>query len=705
VSEDPARAPSAAALPSQDEPPELPEDGVAVLHGSTFMISDGAGDVDREPTGLFHRDTRLLSQFVLRLDGTRLHALSSGQTDFHEARFFSTNQPTAALPPRALSVERYRLVRDGLLERVTVRSHLDHHLVVSLALEADADFADLFDVKEGTTRAEGRHLTEHLPSDGALRFRYRNGPFRAGVDIRVSQPFEQFDGQTAVFRLELPPRGTWRAELRAVPAVRPADDPPERGDPAEGTELQREAFEELLRWRSNFPRLELAPEDLQRVYGRTVEDLGGLRMHLEEADQECDVLAAGLPWFMTLFGRDASIAAFETLFAAPDIADETLRALAALQGRSYDAFRDEEPGRILHELRHGELTVLGRRPYNPYYGAADATPLWLILLSEHASLTGKSDVVAELWPHALAAVEWIERSIAGPIPPFVAYKTSSPLGLVHQGWKDSRDPIRFHDGRPATPPLAVCEVQGYAYDALRRTAALAREIMHDAETADRLDTGAQTLAARFDEAYWIESLGWYAVALDGERRVVDSLTSNVGHLLWSGIVPEHRAERVRDVLMSEPMWSGWGVRTLASSEPGYNPIGYHTGAIWPHDTTIVATGLARYGFHDDAARLVRGMMDAAGYFGARLPEALAGYPRAESVFPVRYPTASSPQAWSAAAPFQWLRLILGMALEEGELVARPPTEIAPIALRGVMAGGRRWAIRAEDRDAVVEPMG
>jgi glycogen debranching enzyme len=355
-----------------------------------------------------------------------------------------------------------------------------------------------------------------------------------------------------------------------------------------------------------------------------------------------------------------------------------------------DPFREEEPGKIAHELRVGEMTAFEERPHSPYYGSADSTALFLVLLDEYERWTGDRALVAELEREARAAIDWIDRYGDRDGDGFIEYeRQNTQTGLENQGWKDSGDSIAFADGTLAPPPRATCELQGYVYDAKLRTARLAREVWGDADWADRLERQASELKQRFNEAFWIPERGFFALALDGRKRKVDSLTSNIGHLLWSGIANKDAAESCARHLMSDALFSGWGVRTMAAGEGSFNPIGYHVGTVWPHDTSIIAWGLRRYGYRQEAARLARGILEAAELFHHRLPEAFAGYAREATMYPVEYPTACSPQAWAAGAPLLLVRTLLGLE-PYGEHLIIDPCLPEPIGRLELLDIPGRW---------------
>jgi glycogen debranching enzyme len=412
--------------------------------------------------------------------------------------------------------------------------------------------------------------------------------------------------------------------------------------------------------------------------------------------------AAGLPWFMTVFGRDSLITSFQALPFTPELAETTLRVLSRYQGTKVDDFRDEEPGKILHEIRFGELTHFDERPHSPYYGTADATPLFLVLLDEYERWTGDTRLVRELEPNARAALQWIDEHGDRDGDGYVEYeRRNTETGLENQCWKDSWDSIRYADGRVAKGPIATCEIQGYVYDAKVRTARLAREIWNDQDLAARLDYEAAELRDRFNRDFWLADRNYFALALDGKKRPVDAITSNAGHLLWSGIADDDKAEAVAQHLVGDTLFSGWGVRTMAEGEGGYNPIRYHNGTVWPHDNSLIAAGLARYGYRAEAARVAFATLEAATYFRYRLPEVFAGYRRRRTSFPVEYPTASSPQAWATGAPLLCLRVLLGLEPEADDLHVNPvlPERIERIELLEIPG---RWG-RTDATSAIAEP--
>ena len=459
-------------------------------------------------------------------------------------------------------------------------------------------------------------------------------------------------------------------------------------------------------WLERIPAFDSGSDLLNNVFRQSVVDLAALRISGDLLGEHYVLPAAGLPWFMTLFGRDTLITSLQTLWVGAGLARGALHLLGALQGTRVDDFRDEEPGKIMHEVRNGELTLLGEKPHSPYYGTADAAPLWLILLSDYWRFTGQDRFVLTRWHHVLAALRWIDGYGDRDEDGYVEYQTRSSEGLGNQCWKDSWDGIQFADGRIPYLPIASAEIQGYVYDAKLRVAELARRVVLDEQLATRLEREAADLAQRFNDDFWSDERGgYYVVGLDGDKCPIDSLTSNIGHLLWSGIVPPERARLVAGQLLSDRLFSGWGVRTLSVEDRGYNPIGYHIGTIWPHDNALVALGLARYGFRDEANRIALAQLEAAAYTGFRLPEAFAGFERPINRFPVPYPTACSPQAWATGAPFLFVQAMLGLEARDGELRLSPhvPPEIGRIRLHRVHAFGAEFDIEADRKEGELRP--
>jgi glycogen debranching enzyme len=661
---------------------------VKILDGNTFVVSDPRGDIEAsltDPTGLFSFDTRFLSTWVLTVNGERLNALSVDDLQYFEARFFLVPGTGTVYVDAKLSVIRQRAVGDGFHEELTILNHADEPIELTVRVDADSDFADLFEVKDALKK-KGRY-GNRIDEDG-LHLVYERETFVRLTTISASAP-AAIDEKGLTFVVTIGPQGSWTTDLDVVTAagaggrlVRPKYRRGERrAQPNIGRSLEN--------WLEEAPRLECDDDRLRATYRRSLVDLAALRFSPLIAGGR-SLPAAGLPWFMTMFGRDSILTSLQALPFTPELAATTLKALGDWQGSRIDDFRDEDPGRILHEMRYGEMTAFEERPHSPYYGCADATPLYVVLLDEYERWTGDRSLVRQREHEARAALAWIDDYADLLGNGYVWYqRRNEQTGLENQCWKDSWDSISYRDGRIPGFPRATCELQGYAYDAKIRGARLARSVWNDPAFADRLEQEAAELKRRFNRDFWVADGGYFALALDPDGNQVDSMASNNGHLLWSGIVDKSKAKAVVENLLGPRLFSGWGVRTLAEGEGRYNPIGYHVGTVWPFDNSFIAWGLRRYGFKDEAATIAEGILDAAGFFDGRLPEAFGGYERSFTKYPVQYPTACSPQAWSTGAPLLLLRTMLGLEPIGDHLVVDPalPTSIGRLELLDIPG---RW---------------
>jgi glycogen debranching enzyme len=710
-----ARAEVAAAATVQLPPPHptiVPATdlgGVGVLkHGNLYFLSDPFGDVhpDSRGLGLYDLDTRVLSCAVLRLNGARPILLRAQSAASHLSTIQLTNpelrrDPSLkqgggdALSIRSLSLSRRRWVAGGLAERLAVTNYSAVRQSITLELELDADAADIFEVR-GWPRAErGTHLPiEVTPESIVFAYDGRDGLRRRTLvsfspaevtavpddgrpgdhgSVLVRWTFDVEAGGHSGVRWEVatdlaPTPGSRRpAEptptrlARSVTGDRLEADGPVPARAASGAAAVGDpvvAAGEYDAWHGQCARIRSDGELLDLALQRSVADLRLLRNDGPFLGEH--YVAAGIPWFTTLFGRDSIITSLQVLPFMPHVARETLRVLADWQATEDDPVRDMEPGKILHELRVGELARTGELPHRPYYGSVDSTPLWLVLLHETYRWTGDLDLVRSLWPNALAAIEWIDRHGDADGDGFVEYRRRNPAGLLNQGWKDSGDAIRHVDGSIALAPIALAEVQGYVYDAKRRMSELA-ERLGDRALSRHFAAEADELQKRFDDAFWMPDTAFYAMALDGDKRQVQTIGSNAGQCLWSGIVPAERVDPVVNRLIDPSMDCGWGIRTYAAGQPGYNPVGYHTGTVWPHDNALIAAGMKRMGRHDAADRIATRIFEAAQHSpDFRLPELFCGFDRGLAEVPVPYPVACSPQAWSAATPLSLLQTMLGM---------------------------------------------
>ncbi|MFR9751959.1 glycogen debranching N-terminal domain-containing protein [Nocardia sp. 004] len=666
---------------------------VTLVEGGTFCLSNRLGDVEPgKPHGLFFRDARVLSRWELLVNGRPAEPLSVLSPEAFAARFVLRRPPQAGLADSTLLVVRERIVADGMHELLTLENMGREPTAVLLELHVDADFIDLFAVKEGragNTRADVTVADSELVlHDYADRSR--------GISISTTVEAEVLPG-TMIWRVIVPVGECWQTEIIAQPtlgnqrfqAVAPGA---HYGVSAPGRKIEA--------WRDTATDITTSDPVLTRILRRTESDLGALQIH-DESSEARPFVAAGAPWFMTLFGRDSLLTAWMALPLAVDLALGTLQQLAELQGQEVNPLTEEEPGRIMHEMRRGPAggQVLGG---NIYYGSADATPLFVMLLAECHRWGADPEAIRLLLPAADAALHWITDYGDRDGDGFIEYRRATDRGLINQGWKDSFDGINHATGHLAETPIALCEVQGYVHAALLARAELA-DAFDEPRSAGRLRERAEVLRGKFAEQFWLPDRGWYAVALDGSKRQVDALTSNAAHCLWSGIASdEHAAELILHMAGPE-MDSGFGLRTLASNMGAYNPMSYHCGSVWPHDTAIAVAGLLRYrhlpGAVELATQLTIGLLDAAAVFDGRLPELFCGFPRARFATPVPYPTSCSPQAWASAAPLLLVRAFLGLDPDAPTrtLTARPqlPEHWGRVSLRALRLGATTVDLEAE----------
>jgi glycogen debranching enzyme len=700
-----------AALPEKWNPENQPAHAgagaVTLVEGSSFCICTPGGDLSGAgPHGVFFRDTRILSRWDLRVDGELPDPLAAMIPVPYRGTFLGRLSRRFGHTDTNLLVQRERRIGNGLREDLVLRNPGGEPTTCTVTIAVEADFADLFEVKEGRVQPRGdrrvKAQDDRLYLDLHWRGTHRGAVVEApGGVVAVAGGFGSGAG-TIQYDAVVPARGQWSTSLLVRPVVDgEAVDPffP-LGRPAQESLPARR----LQRWRETVPIATTGNESLQRTLRRSQQDLGALRI-FDPEDPALAAVAAGAPWFMALFGRDSLLTAYMALALDRSLALGTLRTLARHQGRTTNPITEEEPGRILHEVRLGVDSGLSLGGGSIYYGTVDASPLFVVLLWEFARWGAERRQVEELLPHADRALEWMERYGDRDGDGFIEYRRATDRGLLNQGWKDSWDGITFADGRPAETPIALCEVQGYAYDAFRARAQLARWLDDDA-AAKRWSERSAALKAAFNERFWLPERGWYALALDRDKNPVDACASNMGHCLWSGIVAADNAPLVAEHLLSPAMFTGWGVRTLSSAMGAYDPVSYHNGTVWPHDNALIVAGLMRYGFVASAVRIAEALLEAAEHFGGRLPELFCGFDRAEYPEPVPYPTSCSPQAWAAATPVQLVRTLLRFdpELPRGRVWVDPvlPPAFGPLGVEGVALGAGRVTLKVSAETTEVE---
>jgi glycogen debranching enzyme len=680
------------------EPTSLgdPTNMITLVDGQTFCLSGRSGDFSTNPThGVFFADMRVLSQARLLVGGVPVEPLAVSLPDATGATFVGRSVPPAHSTDPRLLVVRRRQLGSVWHEQIELRNTNGAPMSAVVEMEVAADFADVFAIKEGRPNGEGEHSIEMR--EHSLLFGWRLGDVHRQAELSANPAPAQTSAHGFVWSVELEGHGVWALQLDLTVALGSSWIERKHHHPTLPNAARRNQD-----WLSSVPRLRTADRALSETYDRSIDDIGALRLH-DPSGRRRPVIAAGAPWYMALFGRDALISSYMALPIDPTLALGVLEAMAELQGRGIDNASEEEPGRIMHETRYlgvDEPTLTGG---STYFGSVDATPLFVMLLGELSRWGLGKDDLKSLLPNADRALAWMRDYGDRDGDGYIEYVTSSDRGLVNQGWKDSVDGIRYRDGRVAVPPIALCEVQAYAYAAHRARAAIA-ERLGDHDTAERCNATAADLKQRFNRDFWLDQHGWFAVGLDADKQPIDSLTSNIGHCLWAGIVDDDHAKVVAARLMSPQMWNGWGIRTLAADEHAYDPMSYHCGTVWPHDGALCAAGLHAYGFSSEALTLANGLLDAAEAWNGRLPELFCGLDRSDVETPVPFPTSCSPQAWAAATPFLLLRVMLGLEPDDecGLRVDPIPGAIREdLLLTGVRRVDHRFDIRVFDGVASV----
>ncbi len=675
---------------------------LTINQGSTFMVTDLNGEIAADSEqGIFANDTRFVSSYRIFANGQPWVRLTSSATTYYTARLHLTNPPLATeegdIPGGRLGLRITRAVGEGIHEDLDVTNYGLTPVRFNLEIALRSDFADLFEVKSHKFVRRGRIETEWDKAHAEVRVTYAHKDFRRQLVYRLldSDSTPHFANGRVTFEISLAPGATWHSCCYYILVHGDTVRAPVYG--CSHTHGQTELDKLQQQWREHATSLTSTNEDLYRLYRQSVEDMGALRLYDHDFAPDAWLPAAGVPWFVTIFGRDSLVVSLQTMLVHSGLALGALKKLAQHQATAMDDWRDAEPGKMPHELRFGELAHFHKIPHTPYYGTADATVLYLIVLHEAWKWLGDPALLREYREIALRCLEWIDRYGDLDGDGFQEYKTRSSLGYENVGWKDSGDAVVYPDGSQVKQPKALCELQGYVFDAWMRMAEVF-DALGERERSVDLRRKADQLQSRFEERFWCEDIGCYAYGLDPDKRPIKTIASNAGHCLWSGIAAPEHATRVVQRFLEPDMWSGWGIRTLSARNPSYNPFSYQLGSVWPHDNGIIALGFRRYGFAAEAARIARDISEAASYFVSyRLPELYAGIGRDPGTFPVQYLGANVPQAWAAGSVFHLLQAMLGLQADapNGRLYVDPqlPAWLPDVTLRGLKIGRDRLDLR------------
>ena len=637
---------------------------IAIHYGQTVLVTNLDAQISwPSERGLFFFDTRVLSSWAIYANGVPWELLNGGATSYYSSKVFLTNRTIltedGAVPQRTLGLVVSRSISGGMHEDLDITNNSMKRVRFQLEIVLRSDFADIFEVRSGNIVRRGRITTDWSDSEQRLRTDYRNADFARSLTVAAAggEPKGVYANGRLSFEVSLAPGEAWHCCLLYSLADGDRPFPAPHHCVSDSHKLGH--AETLADWLGTVLKIRTSNEEFYRLYRQALEDMAALRLPISGTDHMVFLPAAGVPWFVAPFGRDSLIASLQNLLIYPEFARGALEILGSLQAKERDDYRDAEPGKILHEVRYGELAHFKLIPHTPYYGTADATPLYLITLHATWCATGDRTLLEQHLGTAEACLDWIDNYGDRDGDGFQEYQTRSPVGYENMGWKDSGDAVVYPDGSLVKGPKALCELQGYVYAAWLGTAEIFDELgRHD--RARQLRTKAADLFQRFNDVFWDDDFGFYAYALDGDKKKVLTVASNPGHCLWSGIVAPERAAQVVERLMAPDMWSPWGIRTLSSQHPAFNPYNYQTGSIWPHDNAIIAVGFKRYGFGTEAARIARGISEAGSHFlFNQLPELYTSTERHEVAFPVQYLGANVPQAWAAGSVFTLLKAMLG----------------------------------------------
>ncbi|SFK89742.1 glycogen debranching N-terminal domain-containing protein [Methylocapsa palsarum] len=675
---------------------------ISIHQGQTVLISDPDGQIHwPSERGLYFLDTRVISSWTVYANGEPWELLNGGPVAYYASRIFLTNRLLATesgvIAPRTLGFTISRWIHRGMHEDLDITNNSMKSVKFQLEIAIRCDFADLFEVKAGNIVRRGRIATEWTPARQQLCTTYRNKDFSRAVTIsaqRIPKEAVYANGRLS-FEIALDPGEAWHTCLLYTLTDAGEHSAPPR-ECAEHHPRSNHA-ETLADWLRTVARIETSNEEFYRLFRRALEDMAALRLPIEGTDHTVFLPAAGLPWFIAPFGRDSLIVSLQNILIYPEFARGSLNFLGAFQAKGDDPYRDAEPGKIFHELRYGELAHFKLIPHTPYYGSADATPLYLITLHAAWRATGDRSLLERHLQTAEGCLSWIDHYGDRDGDGFQEYQTRSPAGYENMAWKDSGDSVVYPDGSLVKGPKALCELQGYVYSAWLRMAEVF-DAVGKGDRAEELRAKASALFERFNAAFWDDELGFYAYALDGDKKKVLTIASNAGHCLWCGIVPRERARLVVERLMAPDMWTGWGIRTLSADHPAFNPYNYQTGSVWPHDNGLIALGFKLYGFSAEAACIAHDISIGGSYFQlSQLPELYTAFQRDGTTFPVQYIGANVPQAWAAGSIFMLTQAMLGFLPDapRNKLYVDPslPEWLPDITIRDLLVAQQRFDIR------------
>jgi glycogen debranching enzyme len=675
---------------------------IAIHQGQTVLVTEPDGQINwPSEKGLYFLDTRIISNWVIYANGEPWELLNGGPITYYSARIFLTNKPILTedgpIPPRTLGLTISRSISGGLHEDLDITNNSMKPVRFQLEIAFRSDFADTFEVKSGHIVRRGQITTDWSQQRQCLRTAYSNRDFHRAVTTLVAQAPRKAVYANGRLSLEvaIQPNQAWHACL--LYELAEGEQLFHAPHDCVGTGHSILHSEAMSQWLKTVAKIETRNEEFYRLFRQALEDMAALRLPIRETDHTVFIPAAGLPWFVAPFGRDSLLVSLQNILIYPKFARGALEILGNLQAKEDDPYRDAEPGKILHELRYGELAHFKLIPHTPYYGTADATPLYLRTLHAAWRATGDQELLEQHLPTAEGCLAWIDKYGDRDGDGFQEYQTRSSAGYENMGWKDSGDAVMYPDGSLVKGPKALCELQGYVYNAWLGMAEVF-DVLGKPERARELRAKAAALFARFNDAFWDEELEFYAYALDGDKNKVMTVASNPGHCLWSGIVPRERAKKVVDRLMAPDMWTGWGIRTLSAGHPAFNPYNYQTGSVWPHDNAIIAMGFKLYGFDAEAARVAHDVSVAASHFLLnQLPELYTASERSESNFPVQYLGANVPQAWAAGSVFMLTQALLGILPDapRNKLYIDPflPAWLPDLTVRDLHIGKHKLDIR------------